>query len=647
MELPNSRRRRSTSGDKAAILRGPSWATNRLSNLARVLSNRPEILAANQTNHGTTMNEPTPDKSVIEWIRSAAIPLTTVEPRQGWKDLEALRPIIGDARIVSLGEATHGTREFFKLKHRILEFCVAELGFTTFIIEANFPQSLAVNAYVLDGTGTAADALAGLYWIWNTKEILDLIEWMRWWNVNNARKVKFYGYEMSTCAAKGLIDFLERVAPDLAAECKIELAPLTSEFTAQLFGQLTPARRDDVFSCIARVLAGFAQQRPKWVAATSAIDWHLGRLLAITLDQDARFEVERSAAFHERVVAENVCALLEAEGPDARAVLWSHNGHAARATYSDDGKSLGKNLDDMVGPAQVVVGFSFDRGSFQSRSYSTGEATDFSVPAAVPNSFDSVLSQAGLPLFALDLANAPRVGLPAAWFSSETTMRTIGGIYGFPKDNKYGVTYTADITPRQHFDAVLFVAETTAARRIRPFLRAPNSVVLPAPSNLELSGDGVPAVWQTPGINREHAHAIMLSDEPSPRGGRTVRISRDAKWRWGDGQLIQKVSAQSFQGKRLRFSGAIRTMTTEIGAGALLFLRFLPKRDGDEPDFYVTPLATATSSAEPARSPLWASFAVEAEVPEPADSFVIGLVMTGNGAAWFGDLEFTEIMRSD
>jgi len=121
-----------------------------------------------------------PDESVVEWIRSAAIPLATAEPRHGFKDLEPLRAIIGDARIVSLGEATHGTREFFKLKHRILEFCVAELGFTMFCIEAPFPESLAVNAYVLDGVGNAADALASMrYWVWNTEEVLDLIEWMR------------------------------------------------------------------------------------------------------------------------------------------------------------------------------------------------------------------------------------------------------------------------------------------------------------------------------------------------------------------------------------------------------------------------------------------------------------------------------------
>jgi erythromycin esterase len=589
------------------------------------------------------------DKAVVEWIRSAAIPLATAEPRHGFKDLEPLRAIIGDARIVSLGEATHGTREFRKLKHRLLEFCVAELGFTMLGIEAPFPESLAVNAYVLDGIGNAADALAGTrYWVWDTEEVLDLIEWMRWWNANNTRKVKFYGFvtDFPAIAAVGLIDFLARVAPDLAAACRTELAPLTSDFTAHLFGQLPEARREAVFARISQVLAAFAQQRSQWVAATSALDWHLGRLHAKVLDQAARFEIDRSYTSHDRVMAENVCALLDAEGLDAKAVLWSHNAHASRARY-DDGKSMGGYLDEIVGHAQRVVGSSFDRGSFQARAYPRGELTDYSVTAAAPDSFDSVLAQAGLPLFALDLTNAPRDGTAAAWLASEMPMRTIGGIYGFPSDNKLGVTYTDTITPREHFDAVVFVAETTAARRNRPSIPAPNSVVLPAPSNLALSGDGVPAGWQTVGAQRKYAYAVAVSDVPSPRGGRTVRLSRDAPWRWGDGQLIQKISAQAWRGQRLRFAAAIRTMAMGVGAGALLFLRFLPKPDGDESDFFVAPLATAASSSQPVQSPRWATVAVEADMPETADSVMIGLVMTGNGAAWFGDLELAAITRPD
>src|SRR5215467_12157644 len=124
---------------------------------------------------------------IVAWIRTAAMPLATVEAGNGFVDLEPLRRAIGEARIVSLGEATHGTREFFQLKHRLLEFCVSELGFTLFGIEANYPESLRVNDYVLHAIGDPAEALAGMrFWTCDTEEVLALIEWMRSWNGTHA-----------------------------------------------------------------------------------------------------------------------------------------------------------------------------------------------------------------------------------------------------------------------------------------------------------------------------------------------------------------------------------------------------------------------------------------------------------------------------
>jgi hypothetical protein len=72
-----------------------------------------------------------------------------------------------------MGEATHGSREFFQMKHRMLEFLAEKMGFTVFAIEANWPESLAVNDFVLNGEGDPAVALAGMYfWTWNTEEVL-------------------------------------------------------------------------------------------------------------------------------------------------------------------------------------------------------------------------------------------------------------------------------------------------------------------------------------------------------------------------------------------------------------------------------------------------------------------------------------------
>src|SRR5512145_1222218 len=75
------------------------------------------------------------------WLRGAAVPFDRVDPADNLDDLEPLRRLVGDARIVSLGEATHGTREFFQMKHRILRFLVERMGFTAFAIEATWPES--------------------------------------------------------------------------------------------------------------------------------------------------------------------------------------------------------------------------------------------------------------------------------------------------------------------------------------------------------------------------------------------------------------------------------------------------------------------------------------------------------------------------
>ena len=129
-------------------------------------------------------------REVIDWMRAHAVPIATAEAGHGFADLAPLKQIIGDARIVSVGEATHGTREFFQLKHRLFEYLATELGFTIFAIEANWPESLAIDEYVQTGKGDPQKALDGIYfWTWNTEEVLDLIRWMRRYN-EDARRTR-------------------------------------------------------------------------------------------------------------------------------------------------------------------------------------------------------------------------------------------------------------------------------------------------------------------------------------------------------------------------------------------------------------------------------------------------------------------------
>ncbi len=147
----------------------------------------------------TQQNPSRPDQPAVDWIAANAVRLKTPEAGNGFADMQPLKKIIGNARIVSLGEATHGTREFFQLKHRMLEFLATEMGFTIFSIEANMPEAYRLNDYVLNGVGDPARLLKGMYfWTWDTQEVLEMIQWMREFNKSGKGRVQFTGFDMQT-----------------------------------------------------------------------------------------------------------------------------------------------------------------------------------------------------------------------------------------------------------------------------------------------------------------------------------------------------------------------------------------------------------------------------------------------------------------
>lgn len=155
----------------------------------------------------------TDDQAVVDWVRKHAVSLQTPEAGHGFTDMQPLKKMIGKARIVSLGEATHGSREFFQLKHRMLEFLATEMGFTIFSIEANMPEAYRLNDYVLNGNGDPAKLIKGMYfWTWNTQEVLDMVLWMREFNKSGKGRVQFTGFDMQTpdVAADNVRDFVDK-----------------------------------------------------------------------------------------------------------------------------------------------------------------------------------------------------------------------------------------------------------------------------------------------------------------------------------------------------------------------------------------------------------------------------------------------------
>ncbi|MET4927310.1 erythromycin esterase family protein, partial [Streptomyces sp. PSRA5] len=164
--------------------------------------------------------EATGAAEVTGWLSRNSVPLSGgLTAGAPTADLQPLKEVLDGVRIVGLGESTHGTREFFQLKHRLLEYLVTELGFTTLAMEASASAGPAVDAYVRGGVGDPAQVLTGLgFWTWRTEEVLDMIEWMRAYNDGRPadEQIRFAGIDpqRSGDSLAVLEAFLTSVAPD-------------------------------------------------------------------------------------------------------------------------------------------------------------------------------------------------------------------------------------------------------------------------------------------------------------------------------------------------------------------------------------------------------------------------------------------------
>ncbi|MFE6102896.1 erythromycin esterase family protein [Streptomyces laurentii] len=250
----------------------------------------------------------------------------------------------GGVRVVGLGESTHGTAEFFRLKHRLVEYLVTAHGFRTFAMEASASAAPAVDAYVRGG-GAAADgaaALAGLgFWIWRTREVLDLLDWLRAYNRGRsaAEQVGFAGIDAQRCAASvAYFSSGERGGGAGALAVLAEAHP----------GQY-PERRDELTALVRALVPADAEGERHARILARAAD-------VVTCASPA--EVGRVRDGH---MTDAVGELLTAD-PDVRIALWAHNGHIAVR-----GASLGARLRERYGSAYYALGLFFGEGAFRAR----------------------------------------------------------------------------------------------------------------------------------------------------------------------------------------------------------------------------------------------------------------------------------------
>jgi len=404
------------------------------------------------------------------WLRENAIPFDTTDPNSDFEDLMPLKDLIGDAHIVALGEATHGTHEFFEMKYRLLRFLVEEMGFNTFAIEANWPEANLVNDYVQTGKGDPAELIRwwgpGLgFWTWDTQEVLDMILWMRAHNENpgDAPLVSFFGFDMQfyKLAMDNVVAYLEQVDPDRAAQTT-ELYHCFRQYSDRelIYAQLSAETRTACRANLQAVYDQLSQQQSDYKARSSPEEF--ARAL-----QNARIVLQAEHPFgsgdernmigdRDRYMAENVTWLLDQAGPDAKIVLWAHNLHVG--TYDYGLRPMGAYLRENYGDEMVVFGFSFYQGSFISSQWPDG-LTDFSVELPPENSYEYTFHSAELPRFFLDLRRLPSDSPATNWLMTSHPLRAIGAGY----DPSHAEDYFVSVILPQMFDIIIYFQDTSAS----------------------------------------------------------------------------------------------------------------------------------------------------------------------------------------
>jgi erythromycin esterase-like protein len=418
--------------------------------------------------------------AAVEAIRREALPLTG-SPH----DYDALMSRIGDARIVLLGEATHGTHEFYRERARITKRLMREHGFTAVAIEGDWPDAHRVHRY-LRATGldrTAEESLRGFRrfptWMWRNADVVDLVGWLRTHNDHRhatVRKVGFYGLDLYSLDAsmQAVIEYLRDHDPEAADRARRRYACLqpyasdSADYGRSLLSGVGEPCRRGVFAQLVELRRRAGEY-----------------LLADGLDaEDAYFFAEQNAAIvadaeeyyrgvfgshadtwnmrdrHMADTLDGLLAHLDRHGGTARVVVWAHNSHVgdARATeMSARGElTIGQLLRERHGTDVVSVGFSTYAGTVTAASDWGAAAERKRVRAARDDSYERLLHHCGLPAFLLCPVAA---GAGGRVLAEPRLQRAIGVVYR-PQTERQSHYFAARLTSQ--FDALVHIDETRA-----------------------------------------------------------------------------------------------------------------------------------------------------------------------------------------
>ena len=434
--------------------------------------------------------QPTVVTSPAELVTAAAI-----DSPGGVPPRDVLDELIGDARVVLIGESSHGTHEFYAARAEITKWLITEKGFNAVAAEADWPDAYRVNRYVrgLGTDGSAEEALRGFErfpaWMWRNTVVRDFVDWLRWHNgrcaADGRRQTGFYGLDLYSLhrSMQEVIGYLDTVDPKAAERARARYACFdhsdgddgqaygyAAAFGAgprcerQAVEQLVDMNRNateylSTDGLLAEDELFYAQQNAMTVRNAEAYyrGMFSGRVTSWNMRDKHMAQTLHALQAH----------LDRHDGPEpARIVVWAHNSHVgdARATeVSADGQlTIGQLAREHYGQDCRLIGFSTHSGTVTAATDWGGVAEHKVVRPALPGSIEELLHETGKPAFIVAMHD----GSPAAAALEVVRLgRAIGVIYR-PETERQ--SHYFHVRPSDQFDAMIHIDVTSALEPLEP-----------------------------------------------------------------------------------------------------------------------------------------------------------------------------------
>jgi erythromycin esterase len=432
-----------------------------------------------------TSTEPPATDNLIDGVRALARPLRSTS------DLDPLLERIGDARFVLLGEASHGTHEFYTWRARLSRRLIVEKGFSFIAVEGDWPDCYRLNRYVKGyaaAGGSAREVLNAFdrwpTWMWANKEVTDLAEWLRVHNrrLPAERRVGFYGLDVYSLwdSLYQVMNYLRK--HDGEAFTAAKRAFRCFEPHGEDAHSYAHATRFAPHTCEAEVvdlLGKVRAQAPAYDGDGAESHFAAEQNALVLKNAEAYYRAmvggqAESWNVRDRHMAETLDRLMAHHGTGAKAIVWEHNTHIGDARYTDMADDGMVNLGQLVrerdaGEEVVLVGFGSHRGSVIAGGEWGAPMERMDVPAGREGSWEDVLHRAVAADHLLLLDGVQR----DPEFLQERGHRAIGVVY-HPEYEHLG-NYVPTVLPRR-YDAFVFIDESRALHPLRVRLHETDEV---------------------------------------------------------------------------------------------------------------------------------------------------------------------------